>query len=205
MIALRTGETDKFLNKHNSKELIREQPLGKINLPTGKIVANDPCCLFQKEPFVRTVAPGEYPVMLYVIHINDDQRVAFAEIRFTEELPVDFELALTENDDMNKLGEDDFFGYGVDSGTGGFMDEIICGELEKLIDASDDYMFEPLETALEESYVTTYSVANVCLPESTHNVAAFSSGYGDGTYPSYWGFDKNGRICCLITDFMLID
>lgn len=203
MIALRTGETDKLLDKHNVH--MREQPLGKINLPTGKIVANDPVCLFEKEPFERTVSPGEYPVMLYVLHLNNDQRVAFAEIRFTEELPADFEIATISGDDVSRLGDDDFFGYGVDSGTGGFMDEITCGELEKLIDASDDYMFDPLDDALEESYVNTYSTANVCLPDSQHNVAAFSSGYGDGVYPSFWGFDKNGELCSLITDFLIID
>jgi hypothetical protein len=204
MTSLRTGEIDKFLKNGDAKKSIREQPLGKINLPTGKIVANDPCALYEKEPFARTVTAGEYPVMLYVMHINDDQRVAFAEIRFTEELPVDFEMALTKDDDPSLLNDDAFFGYGVDCGTGGFMDEVTCGEVEKIIDESEDYMFEELEDALEESYVNTYSAANVCLPESNHNVVAFSSGWGDGSYPTYWGFYKNGELCSLITDFMLI-
>lgn len=205
MIALRTGAIDKFLEKQQDNISIREQALGKINLPTGKIVANDPVCNFQMEPFERTAAPGQYPVMLYVAHIDDDQRVAFAEIRFTEELPAEFELATVSGNDVSKLGDDDFFGYGVDSGTGGFMDEITCGELEKLTDASDDYMFDPLDDALEESYVPTYDTANVCLPDSEHNIVAFSSGFGDGIYPSFWGFDKNGELCSLITDFMVID
>lgn len=184
---------------------IREQALGKINLPTGKIVANDPVCNFQKDPFERTVAPGQYPVMLYIADIESDQRVAFAEIRFTEELPADFELATIAGDDVSRLDDDDFFGYGVDSGTGGFMDEIVCGELEKLHNQADDYIFKPLDDALEESYVPTYSVANILLPDNTQNVVAFSSGFGDGTYPSFWGFDKNGELCSLITDFLVID
>lgn len=205
MIALRTGDIDKFLEKLPDDITIREQSLGKINLPTGKIIANDPVCNFQKDPFERTVAPGEYPVMLYVAHINTDQRVAFAEIRFTEELPADFELATIAGDDISKLGDDDFFGYGVDAGTGGFMDEITYNEFEKLTDASADYMFDLLDDALEESYVPTYDTANVCLPDSEHNIVAFSSGYGDGSYPTFWGFDKNGELCSLITDFMVID
>lgn len=205
MIALRTGDIDKFLEKLPDDITIREQSLGKINLPTGKIIANDPVCNFQKDPFERTVAPGEYPVMLYMAHIESDQRVAFAEIRFTEELPADFEIATIAGDDISKLGDDDFFGYGVDSGTGGFMDETVCGELEELHNQADDYIFKPLDDALEESYVPTYDTANVCLPDSELNVVAFSSGFGDGTYPSFWGFDKNGELCSLITDFMVID
>lgn len=205
MIALRTGKVDEFLNKSSIKEYMSEKPLGKINLPTGKIVANDPLSLYENEPFERTVPPGEYPVMLYILHLNDDQRVAFAEIRFTEKLPADFELALIPDDDVSKLGDDDFFGYGVDSGTGGFMDELTCGELEKVMDESDDYMFDSLEDAVAESYVATYSTANICLPDSNHNVVAFSSGFGDGAYPSYWGYDDIGELCCLITDFRIIE
>ena len=205
MIALRTGNINELLKKYQDDISIRKQALGKIKLPTGRIVANDPMCNFQMEPFERTVAPGEYPVMLYIAHMNDDQRVAFAEIRFTEELPAEFELATVSGDDVSKLGDDDFFGYGVDTGTGGFMDEITCGELKKIIYESDDYTFDSLDDALDKSYVPTYDTANVCLPDSEHNVVAFSSGFGDGTYPSFWGFDKNGDLCSLITDFMVID
>lgn len=33
----------------------------------------------------------------------------------------------------------------------------------------------------------------------------FSSGDGDGAYPSYWGFDDAGQLCCLMTDFRILD
>ncbi len=201
MIALREGNINEILKNRQDDISIREQSLGMLNLPTGKIVANDPVIMYQKDPFERTVAPGQYPVMLYVAHISTDQRVAFAEIRFTQELPVEFELATIEGDDISRLGDDDFFGYGVDAGTGGFMDEITCDELEK----STDDMFDLLDDALEESYVPTYDTANVCLPDSEHNIVAFSSGYGDGSYPTFWGFDKNGELCSLITDFLVVD
>lgn len=32
----------------------------------------------------------------------------------------------------------------------------------------------------------------------------FGSGYGDGLYPKYVGFDKNGKVVKLITDFIQI-
>ena len=38
-----------------------------------------------------------------------------------------------------------------------------------------------------------------------HNLAAFTSGFGDGRYSTYIGFAANGKPCRLITDFGLFD
>jgi hypothetical protein len=39
--------------------------------------------------------------------------------------------------------------------------------------------------------------------ESGANVIIFSSGWGDGGYASFWGFDQSGNISSLVTDFAL--
>jgi hypothetical protein len=36
------------------------------------------------------------------------------------------------------------------------------------------------------------------------NVVMFSSGEGEGFYPSYFGIDEEGDICTLVTDFRII-
>ena len=33
----------------------------------------------------------------------------------------------------------------------------------------------------------------------------FGSGWGDGIYPRYVGFDKNGQVVKLIVDFIQLD
>ena len=38
-----------------------------------------------------------------------------------------------------------------------------------------------------------------------NDFAAFSSGYGDGAYPSYFGFDEDGKPCVLVTDFLVLE
>ncbi|CVK20112.1 DUF4241 domain-containing protein [Sporomusa sphaeroides] len=205
MKALRTGHTAEFFKKSKWDEYIKEQPLGEIYLPTGKIVANDPLVLFETQPFARAVAAGRYPVILYIHHIDTDKRVAFAELRFTKELPAHFELALIAGQAAGALGDDEFFGYGVDSGIGGFMDECACKALQKLAEGFEDGMWPDLEKALDDSYVDTYSTANVGLPDSDCNIAVFSSGFGDGVYPTFWGMDAKGDVCCLITDFLTVD
>ncbi len=36
------------------------------------------------------------------------------------------------------------------------------------------------------------------------NIVLFHSGFGDGRYASYWGFDAANRLVCLITDFEVL-
>lgn len=199
--SLYEGNTQRFLKEGQT---IRRQELGELFLPTGSIVANDPLCLFETEPFERQVSPGSYPVTLHILQHNTDQRVAFAELRFSASRPVRFEMALTKGQELSSLKEDEFWGYGVDSGTGAFMDLQTCQKLQALLDAAEDFDFPDLDKALNESYVHTYSVANVTLPDSECNLTAFSSGWGDGSYPCYWGIAEDGEICSLITDFCII-
>lgn len=198
--AIFNGQTQTYLKAGD--ELLSET-LGMLELPTGRIVANDPWCLFETEPFARAVRPGRYPVRLFVLHANHDRRVAFAAVCFSQHAPQRFEMALTEGQELEALEEDEFYGYGVDSGTGAFLDAAACAVYEKLLEA-EDTGYGPLEKALEESYAPTYSSANVTLPEGG-NVVAFSTGWGDGCYPSYWGFDTAGEVCCLVTDFCILE
>ncbi|NOT69817.1 MAG: DUF4241 domain-containing protein [Hyphomicrobium sp.] len=37
------------------------------------------------------------------------------------------------------------------------------------------------------------------------NVAMFHSGWGDGFYASYFGYDADGNVAALVTDFATID
>jgi hypothetical protein len=42
--------------------------------------------------------------------------------------------------------------------------------------------------------------------ENVGNLIAFSSGWGDGGYPSFFGYDSHDHLACLVTDFgVLLD
>lgn len=45
----------------------------------------------------------------------------------------------------------------------------------------------------------------VCKNYKDINIVAFSTGFGDGRYSTYVGYDKNGEPCRLLTDFRLVD
>lgn len=43
---------------------------------------------------------------------------------------------------------------------------------------------------------------NWTIPGTDKNVVIFASGWGDGVYPCYWGYDRNGKICSLTISFI---
>jgi Protein of unknown function (DUF4241) len=176
--------------------------LGELVLPTGQVVACDPFVVSKnEEPFTVRVRPGRYPVSVNVARFDsDDQRVAYSILRLSDAAPVRWEMALLPGQSADGLKDDEFHGYGVDSGTGCFMDV----EAARILAVGSNWENEHHE-ALEEmnkTYVHTWAWVNTVLdPARSANVVAFSSGYGDGTYPSYWGYDANGQVACLVTDF----
>ncbi|MCL2236123.1 MAG: DUF4241 domain-containing protein [Defluviitaleaceae bacterium] len=190
---------------------ITKKYLGEIYLPTGQIVANDPLVLFETEPFTVTVEPGHYPVSISVAHFPDngygeDRRVAIAMLKISNNKPIRWEMAMVSDEQrLENMKMDEFLGYGVDSGTGGFMDKAIADKLDELA-KKDNYVLDKFEDELNGTYVHTYSYMLVdALGEGHKSVAAFSSGFGDGCYPSYFGFDENDKPCALVTDFCIID
>ena len=189
------------------------QELGILRLPTGKIVANDPMMNYQTDAFCTSVEPGSYPVEICVAANEvDDKRVAAAMIRFSDNAPERFEMALVEIDkgrDLSDLGDDDFLGYGVDAGTGGFYDASAAQQLDKQLEHEIEDKIPKSEMTIDKmlasTYVPTYSTANFDIPGTEVNVIAFSSGWGDGCYPCYWGYAKGeDKPCCLITDFLVL-
>ena len=40
------------------------------------------------------------------------------------------------------------------------------------------------------------------VPGTEYHIPIFQSGFGDGTYPVYWGIDENGEICQLVIQFI---
>lgn len=208
LIKLSSGSINDLFVNSKFQESITQQEIGTLFLPTGNIVATDPFCLSETEAFQKRVTPGNYKVVLHIHHIGDDCRVAFSEIRFSNNLAVSFELALTKQQAMQHstapLTDDEYFGYAVDSATGSFMDKSTFDMLDTLT-LEDDSFFTEMGDIMDKSYIDTYSVGNISLPNSNHNLVAFSSGYGDGFFPSFWGYDENGILCNLITDFFTID
>lgn len=191
MSALEDGYTmgEMKLSHHSAGDLI---------LPSGQLVACDPIVVPDAPPFKLSLPSGSFPVTLSIAHIKTDQRVAFATLRFTQTAPAYWEMLAAGNQEISTLKEGEIFGYGVDSGTGCFMDLSTCRALAERMDKQQDFA-ETLIDEMHKTYRNTWSWLDTMLGEG--NLLAFSSGYGDGVYATYAGRDSNGQISAAVTDF----
>lgn len=195
---------------------------GDVNLPTGRVVLADPFLSQEQPAFNKTVEPDKYPVYIYLEEVDKlHHRIAFAKIKFRPEDATNWILALTEDvtkDEVAELEEDEYFGFDVESGLAGFMDEETRDQfgdkLDALYEADEEYDY--YDAVLSEEF-KEYSGKNTFSRElgdwndhkiatdSDNNIIMFSAGWGDGYYPAYWGFNDNGDTVELAVDFLLDD
>jgi hypothetical protein len=134
-------------------------PIGRLCVPTGRVVVCDPLTLHKPTPLGKETPTGQFPVRLFIAHYEGgDQRVAAASLDFAMDAPDRWEMAVWPGQDVATLKPDHIFGYGVDSGTGCFMDEAAARRLVVLMDKVEDY-FEEILAQMEPTYVHTRSWA----------------------------------------------
>jgi hypothetical protein len=200
--------------------------IGKVSLPSGEIIACDPLVyLTETMPYFMTVPPGEYEVTLAVVVPDDGDcaRYAAARVRFSDTEAVRYEEALMGDEDLSEVNEQEgdgfFFGFGVDAGLACICDakvrdaylafkkdwESKAGERDDLYtDYFDDLLIEnakanPLYQRDGGDWL------NWRIPETDHRIPIFASGFGDGFYPVWFGFDADGNICSLVVQFIDIE
>jgi hypothetical protein len=183
--------------------------VGALEVPSGRLVMDDPL-VDTEPPFAVSVPPGAHRVVLVVVAVRDtttpdeppDERVALAivlvggaaldELRAPE---LTYEEVVPDDEDApDELGEDEFFGYGVDSGTGCFADAD-----RLMLDGREEEWQEALLDELDRTARDTWSTAVV----SDATVVAFSTGWGDGVYPSWGVRGDDGRLLAVVTDFLV--
>lgn len=175
--------------------------IGQLSISDGHIIACDPFLYNHDLPFSSKFPIGNFPVQLAVAQIDDDERVAFSRIKFSDEIPCSWTLAVCDGQDLSALKEDEIYGYPVDAGTGAFMDTSGAKELFSfLIERDNNY--EVLIEEMEKNYKHTWDW--LLWTKNGANVAMFKSGWGDGVYATYIGFGQSGNICRLVTDFGVI-
>lgn len=187
--------------------ILRSEMLEQVKIISGQVVACDPL-ISHNQPFERTIQPGTYPVVAW--WHEEEERIAATELKLSDALPIRWEMATRSGQNLNELQEGTIYGYPVDTGLGCFADVEAIDKLDEL-DAK-------LQRDLGEDFISLYdnligdvlaehedNWGNVIVCEDTQlNVVMFSSGYGDGFYASYWGFDEENKIVSLITDFNII-
>ncbi|MGW4445236.1 DUF4241 domain-containing protein [Streptomyces sp. NPDC004682] len=162
---------------------------GLLRITSGRLAVSDPGWIDENARGVA-VPPGEFPVTLSLLRTAREVGVAAARVTFLDVPPSEWDMLLRPDEDLGLLGEGQFHGVGVDTGTAAFLDATRRVTEEQL----DEDVFLPLDS--------TFSVE---LPgtESEPNLIAFRAGRGDGSYPVWIGRTDDGQVGCVVVDFQL--
>lgn len=180
-------------------QIAKPEQVGLVRLPTGRIIAADPCCLDidRTLPFTVTVPPGAYPMLVASINWqgNGWGEVTAAKLQISEQETVTWELALQPQQEPRLLGAGQFYGFGVDSGTGAFLDASGCEALERAVEdhwSQQDGAPQPQYPQISDESTGT-------------NLFIYSSGGGDGSYPVWIGRDAAGEVTCFVADMLVLN
>ena len=182
----------------SSAELISA---GTLRLSSGRIVAADPEVFSGAQPaFTVTVDPGAYPIVLAGVRFAERPerlRVAAARLAVSDQPVVRWEMALQDGQSLLDLGAGEFYGFGVDSGQASFADADAWEALaERDLDGRDKWEDDWIEygrIAAEQHFVVVDDGAMIAWP----------SGWGDGSYPVWIGYDSADRVACFVADMRL--
>ena len=176
--------------------------IGKLHVESGKVIACDPIVMHHAKPFSQIFPIGHFPVQLALARVNDDERVAFSRILLSDKAVFEWKFALQAGQKDVPISGETLYGYGVDGGIGLFIDEAANTAFKALYNKNDNIWQEAFSTKMNKHSFNTwqYSLFNF----QGHNLASFSTGFGDGTYGTYIGYDDQGQPCRLLTDFGLV-
>jgi hypothetical protein len=175
--------------------------IGKIKIVSGHVVICDPMHIDEYGiPFTQVFPTGEFPVQLSIARLGNEELTAFARINFSEEPVERWEFALQKGQAPIPVGGKEMHGYGVDGSVAIFIDEEASKVLDrKTVADFNGEVFKEMQKHYHDMW--KYTMYNF----GKYNLAAFSTGLGDGRYATYIGFDAKGQPCRLLTDFRLFD
>lgn len=176
--------------------------LGNLPIPSGRIVATDPVAM-RTTAFTTEFPRGRFPVELAIARFNGDRRVAFARILISAQPVKRWELALIPGQKSLAIHDSTYYGYSVDAGTALFIDADHLDKLKNQLASQAAYeqlFIKSFELSPNnKSYRTGFLYA-----AQSDTLAAFETGWGDGSYATYVGFDSQNHPCRLLTDFQVI-
>lgn len=194
--------------------------IGPCSLPSGKVLVRDPLVYLgdrEEQPYLFAAPEGTYATEIAVVKPTDDDcaRYAAVRLRFSDRRAVKFYEAMVGHEDLSELEDESYFGFYVDAGLGCICDaeahQAFCRWLEHWGKAHpggnqyDDYfaaLFAENYKAHPAFQREDGDWINWQIPGTAYHLPMFQSGFGDGVYPVYWGFDAEGGICQLMVQLI---
>ena len=220
-LACKTDLDAHFTEKVIGNREVDVLDIGAVHFPSGTIFACDPLVeLEDTPPFIQTIPAGTYPVKICVVPSEKyGDRYACVKVEVSREKPVRYELGMTGKEDLDEeLDEDEYFGFGVDAGMGCVADIQTQAafktywakrlEEDPDIDPYNDLFCDLLEEnakACPKYQLSHGDWINWTVPDTDCNLPIFASGWGDGYYPVYFGYDAKGEVCAVYVRFIDIE
>ena len=220
-LACKTDLDAHFTEKVIGNREVDVLDIGAVHFPSGTIFACDPLVeLEDTPPFIQTIPAGTYPVKICVVPSEKyGDRYACVKVEVSREKPVRYELGMTGKEDLDEeLGEDEYFGFGVDAGMGCVADIQTQAAFKtywakRLEEDPDIDPYNDLFCDLMEENAKAHPKyqgdcgdwLNWTVPDTDCNLPIFASGWGDGYYPVYFGYDAKGEVCAVYVRFIDIE
>ena len=194
--------------------------MGEVTFPSGEILVRDPLVWLRRneKPYLETVPKGTFPLKTLVVKIEEDHyRYVATRVQFTDKLPVVYYEALIGNENLDSVEEDSYFGFSVDAGLATIVDvetkNAYCDFEEKWYQENpekniyDDFFEEIFaQNAIEHPLYQREGGdwINFKIPDTDLTIPMIQSGFGDGNYPVYFGYDKDHQLCDVVIEYIYL-
>ena len=212
-----------FTLKEIAGKEIDVMDIGPCSIPTGEFLVGDPLVylMFRTQmPYFQKIPTGEFRTELAVIKASDGDcdRYAAARLKFNDNKIAYYEEAMVGNEEFDNIQEGDYFGFNVDAGLACICDKklhkLYC-DFDRKFDKEnpdgniyDDYFAKLFEKSYKNNPKYQRDGGdwiNWTIPDTNYHLPMFQSGFGDGAYPVYLAYDKDGNVCQLIVELIDIE
>ena len=189
--------------------------VGTIDCPTGEIMIGDPLAYMPRfSPILAdAIQAGSYPIEVAICRSEElGIRMAAVRMKITENKATRYQLAKpTEESAAFKASDGVACGFPVEAGMLSICDVQVANEYDAFLQKwhqenehknhYDDYfaqLFKESEERLPQYQREGGDFIEWENPDTHHRLVMVASGFGDGFYQFYWGYDNNDERCELI-------
>lgn len=198
--------------------------ISKLTVREGRLTVSDAMYFdMSKTPYTQAVPVGEYEVKACILRTELDTRIMAVAVPLSDKLPVSFVLAADGTEDPAKLADDEFIGFSVDAGLAVIADTAAqkaycefkkdwCAKHKKKWYSKHsggnfyvDYLLDIFKKSPEADPVHQRAggdFIDLTIPGTDMHIPMFSTGWGDGYYPVYWGYSEDGQLASLVITFI---
>lgn len=191
--------------------------VGTVDIPGGKVVTADPLCYLYGEKIAPVldidIPKGSYPVEVSICRKGSfGIRMCTARLKIKETAAVKYKLAESvPGTAAAHLKDGDMSGFPVDAGMMCFIDSAAADEYSGFLEKwhkdnpgknhYDDYfaaIFAESYKNLPQFQREGGDFIEWTIPDTGKRMVMIASGFGDGFYQSFAGYDESGDLCEII-------